>query len=229
MIAPQIGEVYQYVQNLDRGGYFEVTALSEDDLKRNKMYMDNSRRLAAQAEYSDYGEYLKALDMVADIKGFESAYMARIAQLTNKSNQFNLTTRRFTQTEIEEKASDTDTITLYGRLKDRFGDNGVVSVVIGAVDGEECRVELWLMSCRVLKRDMEYAMMDSLVSECLKRGITGIRGYYYPTAKNKMVRDFYRDMGFEKVSEDDAGNTEWELKISPEYVNKNRYIKVEES
>ncbi len=228
IIAPQIGEVYQYVTNLDRGGYFEVTALSEDDIKRNDMYRDNARREAARSEFADYGEYLKSLEMTAYIKEFEPAYMARIAQLTNKSNQFNLTTRRYTQNEIEDMSGRDDIITLYGRLTDRFGDNGVVSVVIGNCVEKECLIDLWLMSCRVLKRDMENAMMDTLVKKCLHRGITRVRGFYYPTAKNKMVKDFYKTMGFDKISEDESGSTEWVLNIDPAYADSNRYIKVEE-
>ena len=115
---------------LDRGGYFEVTSLSEDDRKRNEMYQANLKREKAQASFADYAEYLKSLDMKAMIRSFEPVYMARIAQLTNKSNQFNLTTQRMTQAQIEQMAADDSYITLYGKLEDKFGDNGVVSVVI---------------------------------------------------------------------------------------------------
>ena len=162
------------------------------------------------------------------IKAFEPVYMARIAQLTNKSNQFNLTTRRYTQGEIEAVAADPGYITLYGKLLDRFGDNGVVSVVIGHVEGQECLVDLWIMSCRVLKRDMEFAMMDALVKECLKRGVRRIRGFYYPTAKNGMVKEFYGLQGFEKSAESDNGDTEWIFDIPEQYELKNTVIKVEE-
>ena len=153
---------------------------------------------------------------------------ARISQLTNKSNQFNLTTRRYTQAEIESIASDSDYITLYGKLVDRFGDNGVVSVVIGHKDGEDCHIDLWIMSCRVLKRDMEYAMMDTLVHRCREQGIKRIYGYYYPTAKNGMVREFYSLQGFEKLTEDEEGNTKWCYEITSDYKDKNNVIKVEE-
>ena len=98
-------------------------------------------------------------------------HFSRIAQLTNKSNQFNLTTRRFTQAEIEKIAVDPGYITLYGRLTDKFGDNGVVSLVVGRIEGDILHVELWLMSCRVLKRDMEFAMMDALVEAGREKGI----------------------------------------------------------
>jgi FkbH-like protein len=152
--------------------------------------------------------------------------MARIAQLTNKSNQFNLTTKRYSQLEIEQAAADEDRITLYGKLEDKFGDNGVVTVAIGRVEGRVCHMELWLMSCRVLKRDMEFALMDTLVYHCRQRGVMEIRGYYHPTVKNGMVKDFYALQGFEKVSEDESGNTVWKLKIN-DYIAKNTVIDVE--
>lgn len=228
VVAPEIGEAYQYIANIDRGGYFEVTTLSEDDKKRNAMYKENAQRAQLQATYTDYNDYLLSLDMRGVIKAFESVYMARIAQLTNKSNQFNLTTRRYTQAEIESIASDSDYITLYGKLVDRFGDNGVVSVVIGHKDGKECHIDLWIMSCRVLKRDMEYAMMDTLVHRCKEQGIKRIYGYYYPTAKNGMVREFYSLQGFEKLTEDEEGNTKWCFEITSDYKDKNNVIKVEE-
>ena len=228
VVAPEIGEAYQYITNIDRGGYFEVTTLSEDDKKRNAMYKENAQRAQLQATYTDYNDYLLSLDMRGVIKVFEPVYMARIAQLTNKSNQFNLTTRRYTQAEIESIASDSDYITLYGKLVDRFGDNGVVSVVIGHKDGEDCHIDLWIMSCRVLKRDMEYAMMDTLVHRCREQGIKRIYGYYYPTAKNGMVREFYSLQGFEKLTEDEEGNTKWCYEITSDYKDKNNVIKVEE-
>ena len=156
-------------------------------------------------------------------------YMPRISQLTNKSNQFNLTTKRYSQDDIEAAAADTDNITLYGRLKDKFGDNGIVSLAIGNVRGEakdELHIVLWLMSCRVLKRDMEFAMMDEMVDAAKARGVKTIYGYYYPTAKNKMVKDFYLLQGFEKVSEDAEGNLTFKLDISGDYQKKNNVIKV---
>lgn len=227
VIAPEIGESHEYIINIDRGGYFETTSLSADDAKRNEMYKENAKRAEQAAHFSDYGEYLKSLDMKAVIRSFEPIYIARIAQLTNKSNQFNLTTRRYTPEEIEGVAADGEYITLYGKLLDRFGDNGVVSVVIGHITGEECHIDLWIMSCRVLKRDMEFAMMDELVSACMKRKVKTVRGFYYPTAKNAMVKEFYAVQGFSRVSEDDKGNTEWVLDIENGYEPKNKYISVE--
>lgn len=225
--APEIGKPEDYIRVLDRGGYFEVTALSEDDRKRNEMYKANLERAQQQAAFADYSEYLRSLQMKGTIRSFEPVYMARIAQLTNKSNQFNLTTKRFSLGEIEQTAADDRFITLYGRLEDRFGDNGVVSVVIGRREEAALHIDLWLMSCRVLKRDMEFAMMDALVERCLAADIRTIYGYYYPTAKNAMVKEFYGLQGFTEVSEDEDHNTVWRFDIPDSYEKKNRVIEVE--
>ncbi|MCD7726191.1 MAG: HAD-IIIC family phosphatase [Clostridiales bacterium] len=247
-VAPEIGTPEQYIRVLDHSGFFEVIGLSEDDRKRNEMYKANLQRRQQQDNFGDYREYLLSLEMRGTIRAFEPLYMARIAQLSNKSNQFNLTTRRYTQSDIERFAADEAYITRYGKLEDKFGDNGVVSVVIGrkgrafdtalyqkagaltgAMPSEPCDVlhlELWLMSCRVLKRDMEYAMMDSMVRACQDCGIAVMMGYYYPTAKNAMVRDFYGQQGFTKVAEDEAGNSVWQFMIPEDYQPKNTVIAV---
>lgn len=225
--VPEIGKPEQYIRILDHGGYFEMTNYSEDDRKRNEMYKANIQREAQQASFADYHEYLLSLQMKGIIKPFEPMYMARIAQLTNKSNQFNLTTKRFTQAQIEQTAADENFLTLYGKLEDKFGDNGVVSVVIGRQEKNRLHLELWLMSCRVLKRDMEFAMMDTVIAHCKKRGIEEIIGYYYPTAKNAMVKDFYALLGFEKTEEKEDGSTVWKFVIPENYENKNKVIKVE--
>ena len=226
---PEIEGVEHYVQILDKSGFFEVTSLSKDDLKRTEMYQENAKRSQLQASFTNYEDYLKSLEMKAEIQHFIPAYMSRIAQLTNKSNQFNLTTKRYSQNDIEAVAADSGYITLYGKLEDKFGDNGVVSILIGKIGTEkreELHIELWLMSCRVLKRDMEYAMMDELVQQCRAQGIRKITGYYYPTAKNGMVKDFYKLQGFRKVNGEEGGNTVWEYEIKEDYQNRNRVIEV---
>lgn len=227
--TPELTDVEHYIQILDKSGFFETTALSKDDLKRTEMYQNNVKRSQMQASFENYEDYLRSLEMKGEIQEFVPLYLSRIAQLTNKSNQFNLTTKRYTPSDIEAAAKDPDHVTLYGRLGDKFGDNGVVSVVIGKIGGEdrdELHMELWLMSCRVLKRDMEFAMMDVLVEKARDLGIRKIVGYYYPTAKNAMVKDFYGQQGFHKCSEDEAGNTVWEFMVTDDYEKKNWVIEV---
>lgn len=242
--VPEIGTPEQYIRVLDRSGFFEVTRISEDDRKRNEMYKANAERRKQQESFGDYREYLLSLEMKGTIRPFEPMYMSRIAQLTNKSNQFNLTTRRYTQSDIEGFAAQEDYLTFYGKLEDKFGDNGVVSVVIGrkgtmedipaylekgtaaerAAGKDVLHIELWLMSCRVLKRDMEFAMMDSVVESCLAGGLHTILGYYYPTAKNGMVKEFYAAQGFVKLQETEDGRSVWEYRIPENYEKKNTVI-----
>lgn len=226
--APELDRVDNYIRLIDKCGFFEVTALSQDDIQKSEMYRANLKRSASMTSFVSYRDYLISLQMTATIKAFEPIYIARISQLTNKSNQFNLTTRRYTIPEIESLSSNSNYITLYGKLSDRFGDNGVVSVVIGEIKEEELWIELWIMSCRVLKRDMEFAMMDTLATKCLERGVKTIRGFYYPTTKNKMVKDFYSVQGFKKDYEDEAGNSRWSFRIDSNYIKKNTTIQMED-
>lgn len=226
--TPEMEKVDNYIKTLDNSGFFEVVNLSNDDIKKTKMYKQNIERKNKLSTFENYDDYLKSLEMKAEIQNFIPMYMSRIAQLTNKSNQFNLTTKRYTQAEIEEVANSDEYITLYGKLEDSFGDNGVVSVIIGKKENEKLNIDLWIMSCRVLKRDMEYAMMDTLVHNATKNGIKEIYGYYYPTMKNKMVKNFYELQGFEKIEEDSEENAKWKFVIDKNYNNKNKFIKVEE-
>ena len=225
---PELEKAERYIKAIDRAGYFEMVSFSVDDVKRNEMYKENAQRASLQSKFSDYSEYLKSLEMVAEIRAFQPVYLDRIAQLTNKSNQFNLTTLRCTRDEIEAMSNSDEYITLYGKLEDKFGDNGVVTVVIGKKNGNELDIILWLMSCRVLKRDMEFAVMDELALKAIAAGLKTVRGHYYPTAKNGMVKEFYSIQGFEKISEDENGNSEWLMKLDG-YVEKNHVINVKEN
>lgn len=213
------------IRALDKCGFFEVTSLSADDAKRGEMYAANAQRAAAEKRFASYEEFLESLEMRAVIGDFDPVHIPRITQLTNKSNQFNLTTKRYTQSEMEAAAASPGHIRLCGRLADKFGDNGIVSVVIGEKRGLALHIELWLMSCRVLKRGMEYAMINRLVEEAQKAGITEIFGYYYPTKKNAMVAGLYEDFGFARVSADENGNTVWRLEVGS-YVPKKTAIEV---
>ncbi len=224
--TPVLDGAENYIKTLDHGGYFEVTTLSGEDLKKTELYHANAERRRAQAAFADYGAYLDSLEMTATIRGFEPLYIQRIAQLTNKSNQFNLTTLRCSEDDIRRMAEDPSWLCLYGKLVDKFGDNGVVTVVAGQAEGETLHLRLWLMSCRVLKRGMEDAMMDAVVADAAARGLKTIRGYYYPTAKNGMVKEFYAEMGFARVEADAEGNTTWELDVES-YTLRHPHMKIE--
>lgn len=211
--------------NLSRSGFFEITSISADDIKRTEMYSANAQRAAQQKSFASYSDYLLSLDMHAVIEDFQPVYLQRITQLANKSNQFSLTTKRYSDKDMEAVCASREHIRLYGKLTDKFGDNGIVSVVIGRCKGDALHVELWLMSCRVLKHDMELAMLDELVSQCKKRGISKIVGYYYKTAKNSMVSELYGSFGFELMEKAENGDSVWSLDLSC-YENKNHVIKI---
>jgi FkbH-like protein len=225
--VPVFETVEDCISSIDKAGYFEITALSSDDSKRGEMYKANAERAKLQKSFGSYEEYLKSLDMSAKITDFEPIYLQRIVQLTNKSNQFNLTTRRYQLDEMNKIAENSSYIRLCGSLSDQFGDNGIVSIVIAETVGQTAHIDLWLMSCRVLKRDMELAMLDELVRQCVDRSVTKIIGHYYKTNKNAMVADLYGSFGFVKVQEFDNGDSTWELKTA-NYKNKNYVIKVNE-
>jgi FkbH-like protein len=230
--VPDVGsDVSQYAEILERGRYFEPATLSKEDLERAALYADNFRRTAVQQKFADYGEYLDSLQMVAEIDRFKPLYLERITQLTNKTNQFNLTTRRYTLAEMEAVSTDPRYMPLYGKLSDRFGDNGLISIVIGRRHLETLHMDLWLMSCRVLKRDMEAAMLDALAERSVSAGITQIFGYYLPTLKNGVVAEFYAKMGFEPYMSEDpklpASATVWKMDLAG-YQPKNRHIRVTE-
>ena len=218
-------DVFSYIRAIEGNGYFEPAALSADDFQRSETYLANRERTQLAASAASYDEYLQSLDMYAEIAPFAPVYFDRIAQLTGKTNQFNLTTHRYTRTEIERMAGDKRYITLYGRLSDRFGDNGLIAVIIAEQKGRGLHILLWLMSCRVLKRGMEQVMLDALVAEAQARGVKVIYGYYYPTKKNKMVAGLYGEFGFEQINEAADGSTIWTLEIAG-YRQQGKFIEV---
>lgn len=218
------GDITSYIQAIEGAGYFEPAAISADDLKRSATYQENKARAALLSSAEDYDTYLASLAMRAEIDSFVPVYYDRIAQLTNKSNQFNLTTIRYTRADIERMAADDKYITLYGRLEDKFGDNGLVSVVIGQKIGDSVEILLWLMSCRVLKRGMENAMLDALVERAKAAGARRLLGKYIPTKKNKMVAELFDDLGFTRLSEDESGVRDYVL-ILGSYTNHGRFIR----
>jgi FkbH-like protein len=225
--VPALGNnVTKYINILDKTGYFEAVSLSSEDIMRSSFYMDNNLRKEHQIEFANYDDFLKSLEMKSEIKAFAPVYLDRITHLINKTNQFNLTTRRYNQAEIESISNNSRYITLYGRLLDKFGDNGLISIIIGEIRNFEIHIDIWLMSCRVLKRKMENAMFNQLVFRAKKQKITTIYGYYYPTNKNSMVSGLFEQMGFTKIGEGDSGNTTWRFEIPTDFCNTDFLINV---
>ncbi|MBC7519632.1 MAG: HAD-IIIC family phosphatase [Sandarakinorhabdus sp.] len=216
MVAvPEIGDdPALYPRALAAAGYFEAIAFADDDRVRADAYRANAQR-AAFAGTSDMAGYLASLEMVADVRGFDAVNRARIAQLINKSNQFNLTTRRYTEREVAALEADPALVTLQVRLVDRFGDNGMICVGILRPAGDDgMEIDTWLMSCRVLGRRMEEAMLAQLVAAAKARGAARLIGRYLPTAKNRMVADHYKKLGFALTESGDDGSSCWSLDLA---------------
>ena len=224
--VPNIGsDVINFIDHIDRGRFFETTSLLIDDINRNKYYEENVKRNEEQSTFQSYDDFLISLKMTAQIETFSLIYLDRITQLTNKTNQFNLTTRRYNAAEIKSIIDSDAYIKIYGRLNDKYGDNGLIALSIGKIKEKQCHVDLWLMSCRVLKRNMEFAMLDEVVRQCKEKGLLEIIGYYYQSDKNNMVSDLYEKFGF-TLKDTKGQDTIWSLKISS-YENKNQIIGIE--
>jgi FkbH-like protein len=163
--------------------------------------------------------------MTLSIAPFDDAGRKRIAQLISKSNQFNLTTRRYSEAEIAAMQSDSDIFAIQARLEDIFGDNGMISAVICRQTGQSWEVDTWIMSCRVLGRRVEEALLQYLVQQARLRGVTEIIGRYIPTAKNGLVRDHFSRLGFTQTGSQN-GETAWQLAVSG-YCEKNLPLKVD--
>lgn len=185
-----------YVRTLAAAGYFEATSFSEEDRSRARFYADNAKRVAIRAAAVSVDDYLRSLDMTIRFAPFDELGRARIAQLVNKSNQFNLTTRRYTEAEVAAISEDSSAITLQVRLKDMFGDNGMISTVICRQSGNEIEIDTWVMSCRVLGRRVEEAVLAELVQQAKARGATKLVGVYRLTERNGIVAKHYEKLGF---------------------------------
>jgi FkbH-like protein len=169
---------------IQAAGYFEQTSFSREDQLRAGFYKANALRAAQMERIGNHDDYLRSLGMRLSIAPFDGPGRKRIAQLISKSNQFNLTTRRYSEAEITALQSDPDAITVQARLEDIFGDNGMISTVICRRDGQRCDVDSWIMSCRVLGRRVEEAILGHLVAQVRLLGLTEIIGRYIPTARN---------------------------------------------
>ena len=187
----------QYLRGLD---LFETASYSREDAGRTEQYREKAQRAAFEAAFQSYDDYLEALQMRASAAAFDPFHYPRIAQLTQRSNQFNLRTVRYTEAEIEALAQDDSRIGLYFTLKDKFGDHGLISVVVLEKQPEDTLfISEWLMSCRVLKRGMEEFIVDKILSVAAQQGFRRVVGEYIPTQKNAMVKDLYEQLGFARL------------------------------
>ncbi|QDL94557.1 HAD-IIIC family phosphatase (plasmid) [Paroceanicella profunda] len=204
-----------YAPTLMATGYFDTTAFGAEDAGRAALYAGRAERLRLEATTSDMGAYLRSLDMVCTLRPFDAERRARIAQLINKSNQFNLTTRRRSEAEVAALTAAPGWFTLQARLADRFGDNGMIGVVIAEARGPDWVIDTWLMSCRVLKRRVEEAVLAVLAGAARAAGAERLTGRYIPTPKNALVRGHYPALGFTSGGPGATeGETLWHLDLA---------------
>jgi len=201
-----------YIGLLANAGYFEAIGLSVEDLVRAEFYQANAERVSLQ-KIGNMEEYLSSLQMVATISPFNAVGRVRIAQLINKSNQFNLTTRRYSENEVEAFENDPAKFCLQVRLADRFGDNGMISVVIFDIGNDQWICDTWLMSCRVLGRRVEELVLATVAQAAREAGAKRLIGIYLPTKKNALVADHFAKLGFVKVPDLAGGGSKWALDL----------------
>ncbi len=202
-----------YARTLSWAGYFDAVAISEEDRKRAGFYKANAARNAALTSSTDLQGYLRSLEMVCTIKPLDPVGRARVAQLINKSNQFNLTTRRYTESEVAAVEAMVGKFTMQVRLADKFGDNGMISVLIFDKGPEVWINDTWLMSCRVLGRSVEDAALAHVCAAAKAGGARKLVGIYLPTPKNQMAAEHYGRLGFVRVESRSDGATVWELDL----------------
>ncbi|MEG9434853.1 HAD family hydrolase [Edaphobacter sp. HDX4] len=190
-----------YASQLLNSRLFEPRSITDDDLRRGEQYQQQAARAQSMDAGTDMDSYLASLEMHSIISEFTPVDVPRISQLINKSNQFNVTTRRRTEAEVEALLTSPDHYAFSVRLADRFGDNGLISVVIVRIEGVTALVDTWLMSCRVLKRQMEDEVVNEIARLAKLRGCVSVIGHYIPTEKNGMVRDLFPRMGFSLIEE----------------------------
>ncbi len=213
-----------YILALERHRYFQPLTVSAEDLKRTDFYIADAARQAAESSSEDIGGFLKSLDMGARIGPISAATLERSVQLIHRSNQFNLTTRRHSAADLLAMMESDQWVTRTVSLRDRFGDHGLISVLLAKIEGEALSIDTWLMSCRVLKRGVEQFLLNQLAEIVRSRGLKTLRGEYIPTPKNDLVREHYATLGFTKVGED-GGRTLWELPIDDQWTPRETFIK----
>lgn len=209
-----------YLEYLYGLNLFETISFSNEDTERTKLYQIEAQRAILQQKFTNEDDFLNSLNMLSIIEPFNNFNTPRVAQLSQRSNQFNLRTIRYTDSDIEKLGLDNNYFTFTFTLEDKFGDNGLICVVILKKENNDILfIDTWFMSCRVLKRTMESFVLNTVVNFAKENGYTILKGEYIPTAKNEMVKDHYLNLGFENK------NTNWILNLE-NYQQKNNYVTI---
>jgi FkbH-like protein len=190
----------EYLEYLYTLNLFETVSYSNEDAERTKLYQIEAQRATVQQKFTNEEDFLKSLDMVSLVEPFTKFNKPRVAQLSQRSNQFNLRTVRYTDDDIEKLSGSDDYATFAFTLEDKYGDNGLICVIILKKETPQIAfIDTWFMSCRVLKRGMENFVLNTIVGYCVQNGFSTLKGEYIPTAKNEMVKDHYTNLGFEEA------------------------------
>jgi FkbH-like protein len=208
----------RYVQALHEDGWFDVLALSSEDLRRAELYKQRAEAEALRNSSVRLEDYYRALDMELGVAPVDQATLKRAAQLTQKTNQLNVTTRRYSEAQIATFMADPDWFAVTISIKDKFGDNGIVGVMLARAAIGTLEVDTFLLSCRVIGRAVETAMLAYLCDLAERRGLGTILGELIPTAKNIPVRDLFERHAFAKVSEHASGTSFWRLRVPEQRV-----------
>lgn len=214
LIVPELPEdPALYLRSIAELNLFETSVFSPLDKDRTVLYQDETKRRAEARTFSDPRAYLQSLEMKITIARFDELNLPRVVQLLQRSNQFNLMTQRFNELQCTAFMEDErGFFPFYVRLKDKYGDNGLIAAVVLQLEDDEIRIVEWLMSCRVLARGVEDYMMNYVFAFAAVKGFPRVSGIYRPTAKNQMVQDFYEKFGFEKTGDFSDGGTAWSLR-----------------
>jgi FkbH-like protein len=202
-----------YLETLAGLNLFETASFSEADLQRADQYREEAQRELTKTHFTNINEYLVSLGMEIRLERFNALNLSRIAQLIQRSNQFNLMTRRYGEAACEAMMSDPSIAPLTVKLADKFGDYGLISVVILKNAGSDLEIDEYLMSCRVLQRGVESFTMNNIFSYAARQGAKRVTGHYLPTKKNDMVKGFFKSFGFEKIADGEGGASQWALAV----------------
>jgi FkbH-like protein len=220
LTVPNLPEdAVEYLGYLRGLNLFETASFTEEDAERTQKYIEEGKRVVFQRSFENEGQFLESLDMLSEVASFTPFTIPRVAQLTQRSNQFNLRTKRYTEAEVQQMADSNMYYTFSLTLEDKFGDHGLISALILEAQGDALFIDTWIMSCRVLKRGMEKFTLFSIAAKARKHGFKKLVGEYLPTAKNGIVEDHYAQLGFKAV------DGKWILDLEENEVENTSYIK----
>ena len=208
----------QYPQIITEMKEFDVLKITEEDTKRSDMYLGQKKRKELENKVGDFNEFLKQMNIEVNVQKANSFSIPRISQLTLKTNQFNLTTKRYQEEEVSKFSSSEDKIVECVKVSDKFGDNGITGTyIIEKKDNDEWIIDTFLLSCRIMGRGVEEIMMNQIIEKARSSGIKKIKGEFIPTAKNKPAENFYEKLGFKKKDEFWVFNTD-DIIERPEHI-----------